>query len=339
MTNLTPRTRWEVLPSLPTPRAYSAAVCVDDKIYVFGGCNQMGKPMDAVESFNFETRTWKVLQSLKVKRAQPNALVFNGKIVVIGGCKEMNEPVKEVEVFDPETNEWSELPPVTFSLAFFTVVSHESSIYIFGGMSSHGQCNNITYVLREGKAEWEVCNSMPTQRYAAKAFVCHDQVYVMGGRIFMSPCNAVEIFDVVSGMWDKHPNSLVGRMFPAMVEIRGCIYVIGGLTTDGKFLNDVEVFNTDKKTLTTVTPLQSNRADMSIDKYEKWIIVAGGQGSNGPTNITELYNTEKDYWSSASHMPTARCAAAAVVSGNKFFVIGGMGMQGPCGNFEVLIFD
>ena len=96
MTNLTPRTRWEVLPPLPTPRAYSAAVCADENIYVVGGCNQMGKPMDTVESFNCETRAWKVLQSLKVKRAQPNALVFNGKIVVIGGCKEMNEPVKEV---------------------------------------------------------------------------------------------------------------------------------------------------------------------------------------------------------------------------------------------------
>ena len=56
----------------------------------------MGQPLDAVESFSFETRTWTNLKSLKVKRAQPNALVFQGKIVVIGGCKEMNQPIKEV---------------------------------------------------------------------------------------------------------------------------------------------------------------------------------------------------------------------------------------------------
>ena len=96
MADLTPITRWETLPSLPTTRAYSAAVCINDTLYVIGGCNQMGQPLDAVESFSLETKTWTVLKSLKVKRAQPIALVFLGKIVVIGGCKEMNQPVQEV---------------------------------------------------------------------------------------------------------------------------------------------------------------------------------------------------------------------------------------------------
>ena len=79
----------------------------------------------------------------------------------------------------------------------------------------------------------------------------------------MSPSSAVETFDTVSGTWDKHPDGLVGKMFPAMVESGGCIYVIGGLTTSGEFLSDVEVLNTEKKTLVNATPLQSKRADMS----------------------------------------------------------------------------
>ena len=79
----------------------------------------------------------------------------------------------------------------------------------------------------------------------------------------MSPCNAVETFDTVSGTWDKHPDGLVGKMFPAMVQLGGCIYVIGGLATSGEFLGDVEVFNTEKKTIVNATPLQSKRADMS----------------------------------------------------------------------------
>ena len=75
------------------------------------------------------------------------------------------------------------------------------------------------------------------------------------------------------------------------------------------------------------------------DKYDKWIIVAGGQDANGPTKTTEIYNKEKDYWFPTSDMPTARCAAATVVCGNKFLVIGGMGAQGPCGNVEALVFE
>ena len=96
MADLAPRSRWEKLASLSSPRAYSAAVCVDGIVYVIGGCNKIGQPLDIVESFSFETKKWTQLPSLKVKRAQPTAVLFQGKIVVIGGCKEMNEPVKEV---------------------------------------------------------------------------------------------------------------------------------------------------------------------------------------------------------------------------------------------------
>ena len=170
-------------------------------------------------------------------------------------------------MFDPETDQWSQLPSFSFSLAFFSVVSHKDSIYIFGGMSAHGQCNDVTYVFREGGSEWEVCTSMPTRRYAAKAFVSQDHIYVLGGRVLMNPSNAVETFDTVSGTWSKHPDGLVNRMFPAMVEMDGCIYVMGGLTTAGEFLGEVELFHTSKKTLVNVTPLHSKRADMSAGEY------------------------------------------------------------------------
>ena len=79
----------------------------------------------------------------------------------------------------------------------------------------------------------------------------------------MSPCNAIESYDTASGIWEKQSNVLVSRMFPAMLEKDGCIYMVGGLGADGGFMNNVEAFDTEKKMWKTVAPLQSKRADMS----------------------------------------------------------------------------
>ena len=96
MASSAPKVRWETLPPLPTFRAYSAVCSHDGIIYVFGGCNKMGQPLDAAESYDPKTKVWTTLPNLAVKRAQPNVIIYQERLVVIGGCKEMNQPVKEV---------------------------------------------------------------------------------------------------------------------------------------------------------------------------------------------------------------------------------------------------
>ena len=96
MEHQAPKTTWEVLPSLPTLRAYSAAVSHNGLIYVIGGCDQRGQPLNAVEVYEPTSKKWRSLPSLKVKRAQLCANMYKKKIVVTGGCKELNQAVTEV---------------------------------------------------------------------------------------------------------------------------------------------------------------------------------------------------------------------------------------------------
>lgn len=83
----------------------------------------------------------------------------------------------------------------------------------------------------------------------------------------MNPSSAVESFDTSSGGWERKPDILSSPMFSGMVQKDGSIYVIGGLTANGDFINSVEIFDTEKNMWKNAAPLQSKRADMSVGKF------------------------------------------------------------------------
>eukprot|EP00794_Sanderia_malayensis_P006219 gene6219-6935_t len=340
MTNQAPNAKWEALDPLPTLRAYPAALYHQGFVYVIGGCNQVGQPLDAFEVYDPVANTWKQLPSMTVKRAQPSVVLHKDKLVVIGGCKELNRPVQEVECFDLESQEWSQLPSLPASILFFCVEVARHAIFAFGGMMSTGQCNNIAYILEDGASEWQVHSTMPTRRYACKAFVHDDlDIYVVGGRVVMDPCNAVESVNLDSRSWTKHPDILVDRVFGPMLQRNNQVFILGGLQEGNNFTNGVEVFDMEKKSWRNLAPLPSKRADMASGVYEKWIVLAGGHCDYGPAKTTELYDIDKDVWHVLPQMPTPRTAGTTVVCDNKFLVIGGLGQTGPCGNVEALVFE
>ena len=167
-------------------------------------------------------------------------------------------------MFDPETKTWSQLPPLSTSLVFYAVVVHNNDIYFSGGMSTTGQCNDVALVLRDGSNAWEICSRMPSRRYACKAFAHDDKIYVVGGRVMMSPSNAVESLDVASKCWTKHPEILVSRMFGALVQKDNLIYLMGGLKGTGEYINAAEMFDMEKNSWKNISAMPSKRADMAI---------------------------------------------------------------------------
>jgi N-acetylneuraminic acid mutarotase len=59
------------------------------------------------------------------------------------------------------------------------------------------------------------------------------------------------------------------------------------------------------------------------------VIVAGGLGSGGVTNDTELYNTTKKTWTTLAAMPTAVNAPCFGTITGKFYVASGTDNSGP----------
>lgn len=53
------------------PRVFATPVILDNNIYVVGGCDQMGQPVDGFEVYDISKNKWTTLQSMPTKRAAP----------------------------------------------------------------------------------------------------------------------------------------------------------------------------------------------------------------------------------------------------------------------------
>ncbi|MCB9894846.1 MAG: hypothetical protein H6839_10375 [Planctomycetes bacterium] len=111
-----PLTRaWVDLPPLPEPRSSHDAVCVDGRVYVFGGWNLDGDEENAawhdhglVLDLTAEQPAWKTIKQPFVRRAVALAAA-NGRIYVAGGMTEKGMS-RKVDIYDPAEDKWSEGP-------------------------------------------------------------------------------------------------------------------------------------------------------------------------------------------------------------------------------------
>ncbi|XP_077975378.1 kelch-like protein 3 [Styela clava] len=91
---------WTTLPPMPSARYGAAAVELDKKIYVMGGCNN--GYLNIVERFDTVAETWTTVARLNNSRTDLNACVVEGKIFAVGGLNSKNT----IEEYDPAVNSW-----------------------------------------------------------------------------------------------------------------------------------------------------------------------------------------------------------------------------------------
>ena len=99
----------ESLRKMVYPRVFSTPVIHSGNIYVIGGCDQMGQPVDSFECFDYGKKKWQTLQNMPTKRAAPAIGVVGDKIIAIGGVGDVQQPVNAVEVYDIGEKKWKEL--------------------------------------------------------------------------------------------------------------------------------------------------------------------------------------------------------------------------------------
>ena len=91
------------------PRVFSTPVIHNDNVYVIGGCDQMGQPVDSFECYDHGKKKWNMLASMPTKRAAPACGVVGDKIVAVGGVGDVQQPVNAVEVYDITEKKWKQL--------------------------------------------------------------------------------------------------------------------------------------------------------------------------------------------------------------------------------------
>ncbi|XP_002127136.2 kelch domain-containing protein 8A [Ciona intestinalis] len=338
---------WTSIGSLSGPRVYMSVVICDGSLYVVGGCDEMGQPVNFVEVYSAEEDTWTKLKSMHTKRAAPIVTAVEGRIVAIGGVGVAQAPVDAVEVFSVAENKWKKLTPLSEPLMGMAHFLRDNKVHIFGGMGidtnprDHFKC--LVVGASAGGEKWQAFTPMPTARYAAQAFYKNSKAYVLGGRVGKLPVAVFEVYDFDSRIWVSYPEILSKRVFPCYAMTDKHIVSLGGLkqTAQQGFCDNCEIYSTEQNDkgewqTNKRMSIPTKRGDFTAKAIDNQVLVAGGLGNNGkPLSAVELFDPETKKWKRLADLPRAHSTCASVVHQGKFYLIAGVTLEGPSATCEM----
>ncbi|XP_076803089.1 kelch domain-containing protein 8A-like [Clavelina lepadiformis] len=338
--------KWSSIASMSVPRVYTSVTFCNGLLYVIGGCDEMGQPVNTLEAYDPTENSWTKLKGLPTKRAAPIVAALDGKIIAIGGVGPTQAPVDAVEVYYTAENKWKRLAPVSEPLMGMASFLKDNTIHIFGGMAmdsnprDHFKCLVIS---SSGSEKWQAFPPMPTARYAAQAYCHNNKAVVVGGRMGKIPVDAFEVFDFDLRSWCRYPNIPSKRVFPCYGITDNYLLSLGGLRQNAQqgFCDACEVYPLEQNEKGEWQShkrmaMPTKRGDFAVASIDNQVVVVGGLGNEGkPLSSTELFNPETKKWKRLTDMPRAHSTCSCVTHQGKLYVIGGVTPDGPTATCEI----
>jgi Kelch motif protein len=287
---------WSNGPDLPTLIWEHQAVVLEDKIYIIGGVDfiEGGPRTDTVRVFDITSNEWSIAPPLPTPLDHTAAATDGSRIYVVGGfsgTEPRREPSDRLFIYDPKTNEWQEGNRMSEPRAALTADFINGLLYAVGGINSAHIPVTTNEVYDPVSNSWSETTSMPTPRHHHVSAVVNGELYIIGGRI----------------LTDAQESNLTN---------------FSDMLTN---LNDNEKFDPVNKTWSIQEQMPTKRSGMAAEVYpvNGNIYVFGGENLTGAYNVTEIYDTKANKWSSGPDMPTPRLALEAVAIDNQIYILGG----------------
>jgi len=208
---------------------------------------------------------------------------------------------------------WIAKAPLPEHRELFGAVAVNGNICVIGGYPGSGSYpfSNMTQMYNPESNSWSSLASMPTARMRFAAAVYNEKIYVIGGQ-----------------------DQLYGPSNDSVY------YSIEGVTGVN------EVYTLATNTWETRTSMPTPRDNLQANIVDGRIFLIGGQTQqplNDPTvehtsNLTEIYHTATDSWTTMASIPNAVYSYASAVVDGKIYVISGMYANSSLSNL-VQIFD
>jgi len=285
---------WTTKAAMPTPRSGFGVAVVNGKIYAIGGRNSVSD-LHVTEEYDPKTNTWNNKTRMPTARFNFAIFVFQNKIHVIGG-QFSGEFTRAHEVYDPATDTWETLTPVANklrALCDFDANVVNGKAYIISGAGSiwppypSDDSNQAYDPLTEA---WTDKSPIPSGviGYASAAY--NEKIFIFGGRDMGKDTTykLTQIYDVGTDSWSSGapvPTGLsgAGGAITSGVNAPKRMYVMGGFTC-------------------------LNRGGFTPSEHH---------------NLNQVYDPEKDEWSTGAHMPTNRSGLGLAVVDDVLYAIGG----------------
>ena len=281
-----------------------------------------------------EADSWATLEPMPTARTGLGVAVVDGKIYAIGGYNGSSVAVNEM--YDPGTDTWTfkELMPTPRSN--FAIAVYRNKIYCIGGITQirigSEVSTGVTEVYDPVADTWETKMSMPSARWALKANVVNDKIYLIGG---IGGMELNEVYDPETDSWTKKRSPPTPICSYASVVIDGKIYLIGGDIGFSQYSNIVQVYvpESDSWSYGTPAPQNAGLANAGVTTgvlaprrvYVFGVTSYRGLGAPGLLDFSiQVYNPENDSWTAGTPPPTNRSSVGIAVINDQLCAIGGV---------------
>ncbi len=328
--------------------AHVISVLVSDG---FGGLDTLSWKVTVVP-----TNVWAYVAPLSRARRLPSAVMVNGVIYAVGGAATINPgagatlvPLSTVETYVAGTNgPWTTLAASLPSARYWNAIAPvNNTIYSFGGVSERGYFQVVdSFGISSGR--WDSAGQLPAYRYNAAACAVGDTVYLIGGLVYAGPSqgftvtNEIDAWDPSTGTLSMRASMMVERSDHQAVALNGKIYIIGGLggspnQGDCSPQTSVEVYDPSTNFVVPGPSLLTARLSFGVAAVNGKIYAIGGLDPNDTavSSVEEL-DPVQNTSTYRQNLPKPRYGCAAVSSGDRIYVIGGV--EGGTETGSVLVF-
>lgn len=176
-------------PSGFSAREQAAFVAFDNKLFIFGGLDASGQPLDTGAIYDPATDTWELVSvgtNLPSPRALATAVWTGARIVVFGGIDpKRNKELADGAIYDPATDSWSAMAPNSTGRGAAMGGATSSAAFFWGGWNAKGNALGGADRYDLGFNSWlpatESSSDPGAVLDAATAFT-GQYLYVYGGR-------------------------------------------------------------------------------------------------------------------------------------------------------------
>ncbi|CAH1779042.1 unnamed protein product [Owenia fusiformis] len=265
--------KWKKLSAVPHLQQTDFGVAVlNNELYIAGGNYHQGIQDDCAHSFLFKynpaTDKWTTLSSMLRPRCKFYLGVVGNKLYACAGLIDLTElegvnpdistasQMSPCEVYDPETDKWSFICEIDSKESYnnFPGVVHGHNIYISGGMWTHetpmaSDYDDVEYLVTEillkldtRNNQWEIKESMPTERVGHMMEIFQDKIIVAGGWKYINPdldddreiIKTVDMYDIKIDQWITINQQTLPKYHAGAALIGSRIFIIGGFESFDK---------------------------------------------------------------------------------------------------------
>ena len=230
-------------PQLPVEVLNNCVAKVNNFIYIVGGWKS-----NKVYQMNLNDPVlqWREVASMNKARSQFGCGVFNGTLVVAGGSHRL-ATLASTELYEEQSNTWRMISSLNRSRNGHALVVCEGRLYAIGGeLDSSVEC------MRDVGSKWEEVASMKTSRCNFATVNCSGYIYAIGGWQEFMAQKSVERYNPDGDEWIGVAPMNIARYGHSAYVKQNKIFVVGGTNDEGKFVHEVECYDTRSNTWSIV---------------------------------------------------------------------------------------